>query len=64
MMLLDLLRSMRRHRLWVPTVVVSGFISPEAAKQVAELGVQDMIAKPFTRQRVLGEIQKMIANPG
>jgi DNA-binding NtrC family response regulator len=61
---LDLLRSMRRHRVWVPTVVVSGFISPDAAKQLAQLGVQGMVAKPFTKERVLGEIQKVIGNSG
>ncbi len=57
---LDLLRSMRRHKVWVPTIVVSGFISPDAAKQLAEIGVQGMVAKPFTKERVLAEIQKVI----
>ena len=57
---LNLLRSMRRHRVWVPTIVVSGFISPEAAKQLAQLGVQDILAKPFAKEQVLEEIQKVI----
>ena len=57
---LNLLRSRRRHRVWVPTIVVSGFISPEAAKQLAQLVVQGILAKPFAKEQVLEEIQKVI----
>ena len=67
MMVLDIqmpgasgLRSRRRHRVWVPTIVVSGFISPEAAKQLAQLVVQGILAKPFAKEQVLEEIQKVI----
>ena len=57
---IDLLRAMRRRRLWVPTVVVSAFISNEAAEQLTNLGVSGMVANPFDKERMLEEIQKII----
>ncbi len=56
----DLLRTLRRRNLRVPTIVVSGFISADAAKLLSELGVLSLVAKPFEQERIIGEIQKVL----
>jgi DNA-binding NtrC family response regulator len=61
---IDLLRTLKRRNLTMPTVVVSAFISAEAAKSCAELGVRGMVAKPFDQGRLVAEIQKQLSQVG
>ncbi|MDP6041810.1 MAG: response regulator [Candidatus Latescibacteria bacterium] len=56
---LDLLRGLKRRNTAVPTVVVSGFISDTMAHQLISLGVDGMVSKPFTLQRLTDEIKKV-----
>ena len=57
---MDLLRSLRRRHMRLPTIVISAFISPDVAKQLAELGVRNMLVKPFERARLVLEIQQLL----
>ena len=61
---IDVLRTLKRRNLVVPTIVVSAFISAEAAKECAGLGVRAMVAKPFDRARLESEIRKQLSQVG
>ena len=61
---IELLRTMKRRNLLVPTVVVSAYISSEAAQACAQLGVKGMVAKPFDQARLVTEIQKILRQAG
>ena len=60
----ELLRTLQRRGIRLPTVVVSAFISAEVAAQFAELGVVGMVAKPFKQERILREVQKVARMAG
>ena len=60
----DLLRTLHRRNVRVPTVVVSGYISADVAAQFTELGVVGMVAKPFKQERILSEVQKVARMAG
>jgi len=55
----ELLKVIRRRRLPIPIIVVSAHISQDAAKELAEIGVQGMVAKPFKKDRIAEEIQRV-----
>ena len=57
---MDLLKALRKRRLMLPTVVVSGYVSSIVAKQLVELGVQDIVAKPFAIDRLLRQIRRVL----
>jgi len=61
---IDLLRTLRRRNLTIPIVVVSAFISAQAAQSCAELGVQGMVAKPFDQARLVSEIHRLLRQAG
>ncbi len=55
----ELLKVIRRRRLPIPVIVVSAHISQDAAKELTEIGVQGMVAKPFKKERIAEEIQRV-----
>ena len=57
---MDLLKLLRRRQWRVPTVVVSGFISDDIAKELVGLGVLGMVSKPFKMERIVEEIQQVM----
>ena len=57
---MDLLKALRKRRLMLPTVVVSGYVSSIVARQLVELGVQDIVAKPFTVDRLFRQIRRAL----
>jgi len=57
---IDLLRLMRRRHLRVPTIVISAFVSGDMAANLAQLGVNGIVAKPFTPNRIAQEIDKVL----
>ncbi len=57
---LDLLKSLQRRKVVVPTVVVSGYISHTVADQLIQFGVQGLVTKPFRITRIASEIQRVI----
>ncbi len=61
---LDLLRTIRRRNLPVPAVIVSAYISEEAAQSCAKLGVTGMVAKPFEQERLATEIRRGLRQAG
>ena len=61
---LDILHTLRRQESLVPTVVVSGHISNTVARQLIELGVHNMVSKPFTFNRLTTEIQSALCLEG
>jgi DNA-binding NtrC family response regulator len=56
----DLLKLIRRRHLPIPVIVVSAHISQEVAKELAVVGIQGMIAKPFKKDRMTEEIERVI----
>ena len=56
----DLLKLLNRRRWKVPTLVVSAYVSLEVTKELMDLGVTGIVAKPFKRERLVNEIQRMI----
>jgi DNA-binding NtrC family response regulator len=61
---IDLLRSLQRRNVRLPTIVVSAYISAEVAAQFKELGVLGMVAKPFKQERILSEVQRVARMAG
>ena len=59
----DLLKVMRRRHLKIPTIIISGFVTEELAAEIAKQGVVGIVAKPFTPNRILEEIQKVVTLP-
>ncbi|MCZ6632198.1 MAG: response regulator [bacterium] len=57
---MDLLHALNGQETRVPTVVVSGNISDSVARQLVGLGVNNMVTKPFTLNRLATEIQRII----
>ena len=55
----ELLKVIRRRHLPIPIIVVSAHISQDAARELAEIGVQGMVAKPFKKDRIAEEIQRV-----
>ena len=56
----DLLKILRRRHLPIPVIVVSAHISQDVAKQLAVVGIQGMIAKPFKKERITEEIERVV----
>ena len=56
----DLLKLIRRRHLPIPVIVGSAHISQEGAKELAVVGIQGMIAKPFKKDRMTEEIERVI----
>jgi PAS domain S-box-containing protein len=46
----------------VKIVVTSGMVSSERAAQIAELGIQAFLAKPYTAQELLATIEQLLAD--
>ena len=58
---LDLLKVMRRRQFPVPVIVVSGYISEDIAKALTATSVQGMVAKPFKKDRLAEELERVAA---
>ena len=56
---MDVLKVIRRRHLPTPVIIVSGYISQEAVTQLSKLNVQGMVAKPFKKDRIASEIQRV-----
>ena len=57
---IDMLKVLRRRHLHIPTIVISGYITQGIATELATLGVQGVVAKPFTPTRLTQEIHKIL----
>jgi CheY-like chemotaxis protein len=55
----ELLKLVRRRHLPIPVIVVSAYISETVAKDLAAVGIQGMVAKPFKKDRITEEIQRV-----
>ena len=55
----ELLKLVRRRHFPIPIIVVSAYISETVAKDLAKVGVQGMVAKPFKKDRITDEIQRV-----
>lgn len=56
---LDLLKVIRRRQFPIPVIVVSGFISEDIANALTTTGVQGMVAKPFKKDRLAEELDRV-----
>lgn len=56
----ELLKILRRRHLPIPVIVVSAHISEGVARELATVGIQGMIAKPFKKDRMTDEIQRVV----
>lgn len=57
---IDLLRRMRDLELHVPVMMITGYPSIKTAVQALRLGAVDYLAKPFTRQELLGPVNRTL----
>ncbi len=57
---MDLLTVLQRRRLEVPIIIVSAYVSQDIAGQLAEKGVKGIVAKPFKKDRIEGEIRRVL----
>ena len=55
----EILKLIRRRHLPIPIIVVSAYISETVAKDLAAVGIQGMVAKPFKKDRIAEEIQRV-----
>ena len=55
---IEVLRILRRRQIEVPTIIISGYVSTGVTEQLMELGVDNIMAKPFHTDRILEEIEK------
>ena len=56
----DLLTVLQRRRLEVPIIIVSAYVSQDIAGQFAEKGVKGIVAKPFKKDRIEGEVRRVL----
>ena len=56
----DLLNTLKRRYLDVPTMVVSGYVSTSVLKQLVALGVKGVVAKPFDVGRLMVDIKRQL----
>ena len=54
-----LLSILRKRGNQIPTIVVSGYLNKPAVMNLLRIGVEGMVAKPFTRARIREEIDKV-----
>jgi DNA-binding NtrC family response regulator len=52
----DLLSTLKRRQLEVSTLVVSGYVSASTVRQLVELGVRGIVAKPFDVGRLMEDM--------
>ena len=57
---IEVLRILRRRQIEVPTIIISGYVSTGVTEQLMELGVDNIMAKPFHTDRILEEIEKTL----
>ncbi|MBT3217563.1 MAG: response regulator [Proteobacteria bacterium] len=57
---IELLKTMKEWSLDVPTVMVTGYPTIRSAVEALRLGAVDYLAKPFTRQELLGPVNRAI----
>jgi len=56
---LDLVAELREQGVEIPIILVSGFLSPEKLKQARELGVDEVLHKPFHPHALLSCLNKL-----
>ncbi|MCU0559184.1 MAG: sigma-54 dependent transcriptional regulator [Desulfobacterales bacterium] len=58
---LDLIRHIRTHYRGVGILMVTGYPSLGGAVEAVRLGAEDYLAKPFTKQELMGAVEKTLA---
>jgi CheY-like chemotaxis protein len=58
----DFLREMKRRDLKIPVIVVSSH--PDAAAKVRELGIEEVIGKPFTYEQLKERLERVLQGTG
>ena len=58
---IEVLRILRRRQIEVPTIIISGYVSTGVTEQLMDLGVDKIMAKPFRIERVIEEIERILA---
>ena len=56
----ELLNTLKRRYLDVPTMVVSGYVSTSVLRQLVALGVKGVVAKPFDVGRLMVDIKRQL----
>jgi len=59
---LDLIAEMREQEIVIPTILVSGMLSPEKEHRARSLGIDKILAKPFRPDDLLAYVNKIIAD--
>ena len=58
---IEVLRILRRRQIEVPTIIISGYLSTGVTEQLMDLGIDNIMAKPFRTGRVIEEIERILA---
>jgi DNA-binding NtrC family response regulator len=56
----DMLSTVKRRGLQIPTLVVSGYVSTAVLRQLVGLGVKGVVAKPFDVDRLMEDMERAL----
>ncbi len=59
---LELLNTLKRHNMEIPTVIISAFVSPEILQKLKDLNIKRILTKPFRIDRLMQEIRDTLDN--
>ena len=59
---LDVLKAMKKRGFDIPSIVISGSVTATVGDQLVQHGVQAMVIKPFSLDRISQEIQQVIGS--
>ncbi len=59
---LDLIAELREQGVLIPTILVSGMLSPEKENKARALGIDKILAKPFRPDEMLAYVHEIIAD--
>jgi CheY-like chemotaxis protein len=61
---IQLLKQLSRDRLTLPVLMITGYPTISTAVQALRLGAMDYLAKPFTRQELMGPVNRALRREG
>jgi DNA-binding response OmpR family regulator len=60
----ELLQELKRRKIQVPIVMITGYPTIKTAVQAMRLGARDYLSKPFTRKELLGPVLRALRQDG
>jgi len=60
----ELIAELRDQGIDIPIILVSGFLSPDKVRKAKQLGIEEVIHKPFHPNALLGSLNKILSTEG